>query len=52
MIHTMVLAMQQIIDIIADNVKVEKGSAPTTEPASTEAATTAEATTAEETTAK
>ena len=39
--------MQQIIDIIADNVKVEKGSAPTTEPAST-----AEATTAEETTAK
>lgn len=47
-----VVAMQQIIDIIADNVKVEKGSAPTTEPASTEAATTAEATTAEETTAK
>lgn len=51
-----VIAMQEIIDIIADNVEVKEGSAPTTEAETTEAATdaetTAEETTAEETTAE
>ena len=46
-----VVAMQQIIDIVADNVEVKEGSAPTTTAESTEAATEAE-TTAEETTAE
>lgn len=46
-----VIAMQEIMDVVADNVEVKEGSAPTTAPETTEAATAAE-TTAKETKAK
>lgn len=46
-----VIAMQEIMDVVADNVEVKEGSAPTTAPETTEATTAAE-TTAKETKAK